>query len=201
MLCADAAEAEVAPGSASYGRRYGRVASKGSLRVTVPSDAKVYVNDKPTKSTGVERHYVSHGLRGGQTYSYTVRAEFNRDGKPVVETKVVKLVAGREAKLAFSAPEKEPVAATDANSETKLTLTVPAEAKVTLAGTVTKQTGKVRHFASRHLADGQTWDDYTILVEVERDGKKLSDERTIKLVGGQSRELVFNLDGMVLASK
>jgi uncharacterized protein (TIGR03000 family) len=169
--------------------------------VTVPAGAKVYVNDKATKSTGVERHYVSHGLRGGKTYSYTVRAEFKRDGKPVVETKVVKLVGGREAKLAFSAPSSEPVAETEATPETKLTLTVPADAKVTLAGTVTKQTGNVRHFASRHLADGQTWDDYTVLVEVERDGKKLADERTIKLVGGQLRELVFNLDGMVLASK
>jgi uncharacterized protein (TIGR03000 family) len=76
--------------------------------------------------------------------------------------------------------------------KTRLTLHVPADAKVTLAGVETKQTGEVRQFATSRLAAGQTWDDYKVVIETTRDGKTLREERTIKLVGGQDEELAVN---------
>jgi uncharacterized protein (TIGR03000 family) len=73
-----------------------------------------------------------------------------------------------------------------------LTLRVPAEAKVTLAGVETKQTGEVRQFATSKLASGQNWNDYKVVVEVTRDGKTQREERTLKLTGGQDQELAVD---------
>lgn len=78
--------------------------------------------------------------------------------------------------------------------KTRLTLRVPAEAKVTLAGIETKQTGEVRKFATSRLAAGQTWDEYKVVVEMTRDGKTLRQERTVTLTGGQNQELAVNFD-------
>ena len=44
--------------------------TSASIRVTVPEDASVYVNDALTTSTGTDRQFVSRGLRRGLNYSY-----------------------------------------------------------------------------------------------------------------------------------
>ncbi len=75
--------------------------------------------------------------------------------------------------------------------KTELKLRVPADAKVTLAGVATKQTGEVRQFATSNLASGQAWQNYQVVVEMNRDGKPVREERTITLVGGQTQELSF----------
>lgn len=83
--------------------------------------------------------------------------------------------------------------------KTRLILNVPAEAKVTLAGVETKQTGEVRQFATTKLSPGQTWEGYTVVVEMEKDGQALREERTLKLVGGQPQELTVNFDSNQIA--
>ena len=64
------------------------------LDVTVPSDAKVVVNDLPTTSTGEHRRYISRDLQPGRVYRYQVRAEFMRDGKATIDEQTVELTAG-----------------------------------------------------------------------------------------------------------
>jgi uncharacterized protein (TIGR03000 family) len=73
--------------------------------------------------------------------------------------------------------------------KTRLTLHVPADAKVILAGVETKQTGEVRQFATTRLASGQNWNDYKIVVETTRDGQTLREERTLNLKGGEDQDL------------
>lgn len=85
------------------------------------------------------------------------------------------------------------VAATPA-VRTRLTLRVPADAKVTLAGVETKQTGEVRQFATSKLASGQVWDGYKVVIETTRDGKTVRQERTLTLTGGQDQELAVNFN-------
>ncbi len=91
-----------------------------------------------------------------------------------------------------SRPVTTVVASTTPAVKTQLTLHVPAEAKVILAGVETKQTGEVRQFATSKLPAGQTWDDYKVVIEVTKDGKTLREERTIKLTGGQNQELAVD---------
>jgi uncharacterized protein (TIGR03000 family) len=73
------------------------------LTVSVPADAKVTINDRSTKSTGELRRYRYTGLQPAAVYAYRVRAEFVRDGKPIVDEKTVQLTAGQAGSLAFSA--------------------------------------------------------------------------------------------------
>ena len=42
---------------------------------------------------------------GGRSYSYKLRVEFEREGKPVTEDKVVRLTAGENVQLAFGGAE------------------------------------------------------------------------------------------------
>lgn len=78
--------------------------------------------------------------------------------------------------------------------KTKLTLHVPADAKVTLAGVETKQTGEVRQFATSKLAAGEVWNNYTVVVETTRDGETVREERTLTLTGGNDQDLAVNFD-------
>jgi uncharacterized protein (TIGR03000 family) len=79
-------------------------ADSGLLAVSVPADAKVFVNNHPTKSTGASRQYVSRALQAGSSYTFKVRAEFVRDGKPMSQEKTVQLTAGQTAALEFGDP-------------------------------------------------------------------------------------------------
>lgn len=77
--------------------------------------------------------------------------------------------------------------------KTQLTLRVPAGAKVTLAGMPTKQSGEVRQFTTTKLATGQAWQNYHVVVEMDRNGQLVREERTITLTGGQPQELSIGM--------
>jgi uncharacterized protein (TIGR03000 family) len=179
--------------AASYGSHggvvYGETADSATLEVSVPEDATVYVNDTRTKTTGSERRYVSRDLKPGQNYTYTVRAEFTRDGKLVTATKSATLRAGGSAQLAFTT-----TSAVDSPPVTTLKVHVPDDAKVILAGAETKQTGSDRIYSTTQLSAGETWENYTIRVEAERDGRVVAQERTISLTAGDVEELTFEFD-------
>lgn len=168
--------------------------SQATLTVNVPSDALVYVNGVKTKSVGSERSYISRGLQGGFNYTYEVRAEVERDGKTIEETKMVSLTAGRTARVAFA------LEASEVAASTTLTLNVPADAKVFLAGSETTSSGEVREFTTTRLAAGQSWDNYTIRVTFDRDGQTISREKTITLTAGDSQLVKFEDDALLVAS-
>jgi uncharacterized protein (TIGR03000 family) len=83
--------------------------------------------------------------------------------------------------------------------KTSLTIHVPADAKISLAGVDTKQSGETRQFATTRLAAGQTWDSYKVVVEMNKNGQTLHEERTLKLVGGEAQELSINFDSTAVA--
>ena len=100
--------------------------------------------------------------------------------------------------VATSRPSSAVIASAPA-VKTSLTIHVPADAKITLAGVDTKQSGELRQFATTRLAAGQTWDGYKVVVEMNKNGQTLHEERTIKLVGGESQELSINFDSTAVA--
>jgi len=165
----------------------------GLLAVNVPEDAKIYVNGQATTSTGSSRQYVSRDLQSGFNYTYEVRAEVVRDGRTVEQVKKIDLRAGETANLAFDFP-------TNDSAETSLTVHVPADAKVYLAGNATKTGGETRVFRTTGLSGNKTWEGYTIRVELERGGRTLTKEETITLKAGQSQELSFDFEGDKVAS-
>lgn len=163
-----------------------------AIEVTLPAGAKVFVNGVLTTSTGSSRSYVSKGLLQGRTYSYKLRVEFERDGQKVVEQKAVQMRSGDRVEMSFGNDSQEQIAATKEPVKTALNVTVPAEARVFLSGAETKQTGAERSFVTQQLAAGEQWSSYTVRVELEQDGKKLVQERTLMIEGGESYELAFD---------
>jgi uncharacterized protein (TIGR03000 family) len=177
-----------APGSNTSTMR-----ADGLLAVNVPEDAKIYVNGQATSSTGENRQYVSRDLQNGYNYTYEVRAEVVRDGRTVEQVKKIDVRAGETARVAFDFPAGN-------SAETSLTLHVPADAKVFLAGNPTKANGETRVFRTDRLISGKTWQDYTVRVELDRGGRTVTKEETITLNAGQSQELRFDFDGDKIAS-
>ena len=171
-----------------------------SFTVNVPEDVKIFVNDNATSSTGAERTYVSRGLQAGKSYTFNVRAELVRDGKTLTDTKQIRLVAGQHTSLAFEfAPNANEQLAEKA-VETKLTLNVPAEAKVFLSGNATSSTGPVREFATTKLVPGKSWADYVVVVTYEKDGQLLTQEKNVTIAAGDAREVTFDFDADTVAS-
>jgi uncharacterized protein (TIGR03000 family) len=170
------------------------------LNVNVPAEAKIFVNGAATTSTGTQRQYVSRGLEQGNRYSYEIRAEIVRDGKTISDTKTVSVSAGEQAGVAFSfdGNKEAPVAAE--TTKTKLTLHVPADAKVTLAGRETTSTGDIREYNTTKLAPGAEWNDYIVRVTANIDGRDVTKEETIKLIGGESKELTVDFNQPSVAS-
>ncbi|MBM4001186.1 MAG: TIGR03000 domain-containing protein [Planctomycetes bacterium] len=161
------------------------------LTVDVPEGAKVFVNGRATKSTGANRQYVSRGLVPGMTYTYEVRVESEVDGKIAEDTKVVHLKAGDTSDLTFDLQPRP---------ETVLTVNVPADAKVSLAGNDTSASGAVRVFRTSSLSAGQEWTDYVVSVTIERDGKPVTQEQTISLKAGEQKSLDFSFDAEKVAA-
>lgn len=155
------------------------------LSVAVPTDAKVFVNDDATKSSGAVRKFVSHGLETGKQYRFVVRAELTgADGKLMTEEKTVLVSAGQQEDVQFAFSEsKSPV-------ETAITLNLPEGAKVLLAGNETNATGETRTYRTSRLKVGELWDDYEI--EVQYDGKVK--RQSVRLVGGDKLQLTFNFE-------
>ncbi|REK07507.1 MAG: TIGR03000 domain-containing protein [Planctomycetota bacterium] len=168
------------------------------LNVSVPDDATVFINDRPTTSTGGQREYVSHDLRSDSRYAFRVRAEFERDGQPVVEEKTVTLTAGQTASLDLRAAAPVQTAA-PAKTATTLVVHLPQDAKLYLAGRATSGGGEVREFTTTQLAPGEQWASYTVRAVVNRDGHEEVRQQRVTLEAGETQTVSLDFDAPQVA--
>ncbi len=159
--------------------------SDAILTVAVPESAKVWINGKPTSTPGDLRNFVSRKLQPGKNYRFKVRAVVVKDGREVALSREVELRAGAKEKVEFDF---------DKPQLTQVTLNVPEDAVVTLSGQPTSAVGTVRHFKSRTLKPGESWNDYRIEVSVVRNGRTVRAERTLDIEAGGQYDLTFTLD-------
>jgi uncharacterized protein (TIGR03000 family) len=76
--------------------------NRARLIVNLPSDGKLYVDDRPIRDAAPQKTFQTPALAKGQKYYYEVRAEVMRDGKPVSETRRVIVRAGATIRADFS---------------------------------------------------------------------------------------------------
>jgi uncharacterized protein (TIGR03000 family) len=69
--------------------------------VTLPADARLTIDDGVTQSVGTRRLFTSPPLAPDRSYSYTLKAEFVRDGKTVSVTKKAAVTPGGETLVSF----------------------------------------------------------------------------------------------------
>jgi len=78
------------PGTANQG-------NEATIIVHLPDDANLTVDGQPTRSTSGTRTFLSPPLEPGKTYTYTLRAEINRDGRMREVKKNVDVRAGQSS--------------------------------------------------------------------------------------------------------
>lgn len=82
---------------------------RAKLVLDVPADAKVFIDDQPTASTGTKRVFNTPALNVGETYYYMIRVETSRDGKPIAETRRIVFRANDDLRFTFTEPPKDVV--------------------------------------------------------------------------------------------
>ena len=153
---------------------------KAILSLNVPREAKVYINDKLTRTSGSNRKYVSRNLAFGEKYRYRVRVVSQVDGKEVTKTREITMRGGTNREFAFNF---DPVV-------TRVVVNVPKDAKVVIDGTETATKGSFRSFSTEKLKTGK-WKDYSVEVSVVRDGKTITKRESFDLGAGEFRFFEF----------
>jgi uncharacterized protein (TIGR03000 family) len=64
------------------------------LEVRVPESAQVFIDGAATKQSGTVRSFASPALNADQVYTYTLRAQWEENGKPRSETRTITGKAG-----------------------------------------------------------------------------------------------------------
>jgi len=76
-------------------------AAPARIVVTLPADANLKIDGNLMASNATRRVFESPKLEAGKAFSYTFQVEYQRDGKPVVATKNVRITAGAEVNVSF----------------------------------------------------------------------------------------------------
>jgi uncharacterized protein (TIGR03000 family) len=75
-----------------------------------------------------------------------------------------------------------------------LIVDVPADAKVFVNGHATTSTGEHRQYVSHGLEAGMRYE-YQVRVEIVRDGKPISETKTVQLSAGSEADVAFDISG------
>ena len=78
-----------------------RVPSPATLVVSLPADAKLYIDDHLMKTNSTRRTFNTPKLEAGESYYYVLRAELQLDGKTIAENQRVIVRAGETARASF----------------------------------------------------------------------------------------------------
>lgn len=80
----------------------GNSANEATIIVHVPADASLTIDGQPTQSRSSTRIFHSPPLEQGKTYTYTLRAEINRNGQPTNTQTTIDVRAGRRSEVTLS---------------------------------------------------------------------------------------------------
>jgi uncharacterized protein (TIGR03000 family) len=72
-----------------------------SVSVTVPADAKIWIDGSPTTSVGTQRRFESPPFTPGREYTYEFQVSWKQDGRDVTQKRQVRVRAGDVVNLTF----------------------------------------------------------------------------------------------------
>ncbi len=110
--------AEPAPAPREDKDKKSMAPSKAKLIVSLPADAKLYIDDQLMKTTSDRRVFNTPTLDKDQTYYYVLKAEVNYQGKTYTETKRVLIRAGEQVRASFPELAPEAIAAREREGAT-----------------------------------------------------------------------------------
>jgi uncharacterized protein (TIGR03000 family) len=83
------------------------VQAPATIVVSLPADANLMIEGQPTRATSGERVFVSPPLEPGKTYTYSLKAEQNRNGEKAVASQNVEVRAGETSRVSIDFPNPE----------------------------------------------------------------------------------------------
>jgi len=101
-----------APATQSYYSGPGTIAQPVTITVFVPvADAQVWFEDRPTQQQGIQRVFQSAPLEAEGTYTYTVKARWMENGRPMEQVRQVAVQPGQDMTVDFRSNPGENVPA------------------------------------------------------------------------------------------
>jgi uncharacterized protein (TIGR03000 family) len=79
-------------------------AAPAIIHITLPADARLTIDERPTQATSGERYFISPILQPGKTYYYTFKAEQVRDSQTQSAEQRVYVRAGQESRVTLTIP-------------------------------------------------------------------------------------------------
>jgi uncharacterized protein (TIGR03000 family) len=76
-----------------------------TIIVNLPAEAKLTIDDEPTRSASDERVFISPPLEPGKSYTYVLKAEMERNGEKVKASQNVVVRAGRPSRVTLEFPD------------------------------------------------------------------------------------------------
>jgi len=107
-------KAEETPLPTPLKKKDGLEQSRVKVRIDVPADAKLYVDDMLVKSGAGVRVFQTPELDPTRTYFYDVRVELTRNGQTLSETQRLIIRPGQDAAVSFAGLEQRAAATTTA---------------------------------------------------------------------------------------
>jgi len=120
------------------------------------------------------------------------------EGMPVEGAPVVVPAPGTE--LPAPAPKDLPPAEKKVNATATVVVNLPADARLTVDGYVTRSTTAERTFVSPALATGSNYT-YTLQAEVVRDGRTVVETQRVTVRAGETTRAAFNFSTQGVASR
>jgi uncharacterized protein (TIGR03000 family) len=81
-----------------------------------------------------------------------------------------------------------------------VTIHLPSDAKLYLSDRESRQSGETRSFTTTALSKGDVWEDYSVRAVAVRNGRTVSQEKTITLRPGDDHDVRFDFDAPALAA-
>lgn len=78
--------------------------SRATLVVNLPADARLFIDNEPTRTTSAARTFRTPDLLSGEVYGYELRAEVEVAGRTFTVTRRIRLKAGEEVRTTFDDP-------------------------------------------------------------------------------------------------
>jgi len=173
--------------STSFGDESRVPATKASVVVRLPENAKLTADGTATNLAGAERKFFTPDLQTGKDYQYTLTAEFVRDGKMVTESKKVVVRAGVQTVVDFNGEDK---------ASSAVAVVLPEKARLFVDDQITTARGGKHEFRTPELTKGKTFT-YTFRAEVVRDGKTETQTQRVVFKAGEPVSVDFSDVGVV----
>jgi len=164
---------------------------KGEVRLEMPADALVLVNDKRLDASAT---FLTPELKAGEEFMVKVEAVVLRNGKSLSRVQRLPLHAGEVVRLAYvdmePAEGRWTATGQKAAAPAYITVRLPADARLNVQGVDCPLTSDTRTFDTPVLEPGQKYS-YLLRAEVLRDGRTVSQTQRVTFRSGQRVRVSF----------